>query len=142
MTASTPFECANAVQPDKEGTVSDWKRDNEAIGIKKMSYRSLWIIAFSIEAILMAIGLLLIDSYGSLSWAIAWIATQMPSYAISNFVIAEHFDSDAPFFILTFILQGALLSSVFSLFKWMGRSLTRMSRPTDSTGSPQAGSTD
>lgn len=83
-----------------------------------MSYRKLWIIAISIEAMLMVIGVVFIDAVGSLGLGIAWIFTQMPSHAISNYVIGEHFDSNAPFFILTFILQGTLFGSVLSIFKW------------------------
>ena len=84
-----------------------------------MSYRTLWIVAFSIEAMLMVIGLVFIGDDGSLSAGIAWILTQMPSHAISNWIIAEHFVSNAPFFILTFVLQGTLFGSVLSIFKWV-----------------------
>ena len=84
-----------------------------------MNYRELWVIAFCIEAVLMMIGVTFINSSGSLSLAIAWIATQMPSHSISNWIIAEHFHSNAPFFVLTFVLQGTLFGSVLSIFKWV-----------------------
>ncbi|MBI2812926.1 MAG: hypothetical protein HYX71_01420 [Opitutae bacterium] len=96
-----------------------------------MSYRTLCITGLSIEAILMGIALFGIGEDASLGAGIAWGLTQMPSLPVANWLLSDYVGSDAPFYVITFILQSVFLASVLCLIKWTKERLAPMPQKKD-----------
>ena len=86
-------------------------------GKEDMRYRSLWIIALTVESVLMIIGVVT-EKSASMSLGILLGLTQMPSLAFSNWMLSDHVGSMVPFYVLTWVLQSAFFGSILCAIKW------------------------